>query len=66
MNGEGSVGSHDACAEHVSTGAFLRYSFPATVLVPIGDFLSFFALSLFFPPSSLSPSCFFVTERDDH
>lgn len=38
----------DACAERVSTGA-VQLSSP--VLVPIGDFLSFFAFSLFFPPS---------------
>ena len=53
---------HDACAERVSTGA-VQLSSP--VLVPIGDFLSFFAFSLFFPPSH-SLSCFFVTERGDH
>lgn len=39
----------------------VRLSSP--VLVPIGDVLSFFAFSLFFPPSSLSLSCFFCNRE---
>ena len=59
MNGEGSAGSRTMRVR--STCAQDRFSH----CVSSHWRLSFFALSLFFPPSSLSP-CFFVTERDDH